>query len=76
MHYASMNSPRMQKTLAALSKYEWFSTRFISYATGSCCVSTDISELRRNGYPVDHRVISVTRTDGHSRAIHQYKLGD
>ena len=72
MHNANIEtSKRLQDTLGALIAFDEPTTREIQQSTGSMSVSTDISELRQNGYEID---CWQDRKTENGRKIYRYKL--
>ncbi|MCP5230696.1 MAG: hypothetical protein H6948_01145 [Zoogloeaceae bacterium] len=72
MHAAQiMNSKRLQRTARALADGQWHTTWEIASVTRSVAVSTDISELRRNGLVVESRAKGMSEDGGR---IFEYRL--
>jgi hypothetical protein len=73
-HYAKIaKSKRLQKLLAYLKRQGKYGATTLSLADElkSTAISTDCSELRRNGYDVK---CSYIRTTGEGRRVHLYTL--
>lgn len=74
MHAASSEkSERLKRTLAALRAGGLLGRTGaeLSRATGSLAISTDISELRKNGWIVDRQYEGLS---AHGRRVHRYTL--
>ncbi|MCP5136068.1 MAG: hypothetical protein H6981_04645 [Gammaproteobacteria bacterium] len=72
MHAAQiMNSKRLQRTARALADGQWHTTWEIASTTRSVAVSTDISELRRNGLVVESRTAGTSEDGGR---VYEYRL--
>jgi hypothetical protein len=68
------NSPRLQKTLAAIADRQWHSTAEIHQVTGSMAVHTDIAEINapiNDGYHCECRPSGNTEND---RSKYEYRL--
>lgn len=56
MNYAKLEkSERLQRANEFLSDGRWHSTRDIVHGAEVMAVNSTVSELRRNGIPVEHR---------------------
>ena len=73
MHHAKIeNSLRLQRLLTLLREGGWWTTKELMLATMSCAVSTNISELRSNGFDVESR--RLTSVLDHQRQVWSYRL--
>ena len=73
MHHAKIaTSDRLQQLLALLRQGGWWTTKDLMLETMSCTVSTNISELRGNGFNIESR--RLTSVFNHHRQVWSYRL--